>query len=218
MATLLILDDDREILESLVKTISSLYPHMNIITHSDYQRFLDKSEFEEYEYVLSDVFFGNVNAIEVHDKISKKGKIPVVYMSGNDTSTFDVYDAPHVYFLSKPIDEEKLKKALEKLFNIQSFLKIKSFSSEHVIALSDILYLASDKRIVNIIAKKNLYSIYAKLDEYAYLCDMGFVRIGKSYIVNRQYITDKNRDHVILRNGEKLPISRSYQKELQDVL
>ena len=218
MARLLILDDDKEILENLVKEISQLYPHISIITYADYDRFLEKQDIIDYQYVLSDVFFGEVNAIEVHNKISKNGKIPVVYMSGNDSSTFDVYDAPHVYFLSKPIDHDKLKKALEKLFNIQNFIKIKAFSSEHVIPFSDILYLESDKRIVNIITKNNLHSTYAKLDDYAYLSDMGFLRIGKSYIVNKQYLKDKYRDYVVLVNGEKLPISRSYQKELQDVL
>ncbi len=218
MFTLLILDDDKNILDSLSKEISSLYPNINIITFSDFETFSENYSVLDYQFVLSDVFFGDVNGIKAHKIISKNGKTPVAYMSGNDPTTFDVYDAPHVYFLPKPIQIEKLNNALNKLFNAENFLRVKSFSSEHIVNFDDIYYLGSDRRIVHIVCKDNIYNVYAKLDSYVSLLDRGFIRISKSYIVNKKHIKGKEKDQVFLNNGETLPISRSYQKEVDDNL
>lgn len=215
---LLIIDDDETILQNLVTNVKELYPDLHIVAYNDYNKLMENINCIDYQYVLSDIFIGKVNGLEVHNQISKDGKIPVVYMSGADPSTYDVYDAPHVYFLSKPIEKEKLKKALDKMINYDQMLKIKAAGKESFINLDSILYLESDKRIVHIVTTSKIYSIYAKLDEFEYLKIKGFVRIGKSTIINRKYIQGKTRESIILTNGEAKSITRRYQKDIDDII
>ena len=215
---LLVIDDDETILNNLVSEIKELYPDLYVIAYSDYDKLMENLEYIDYQYVLSDIFIGKTNGLEVHNTISKDGKIPVVYMSGADPSTYDVYDAPHVYFLPKPIEEEKLKKALDKMINYDQMLKIKTSGKESFVNLNTIVYLESDKRIVHIVTTTKIYNTYAKLDEYDYLKLKGFVRIGKSTIVNKSFIQGKKRDSVILINGEEKTITRRYQKNIDDII
>ena len=215
---LLVIDDDVEILNSVVQDIKNIYPTLNVVAYSDYEKLMRNLSMIDYQYVLSDVFIGKTNGIEVHNQISKNGKIPVAYMSGADPSEFDVYDAPHVYFLKKPIDKDKLKKALDKMINYDQTLKVKAAGRESFVNLSEIIYLESDKRLVHIVTENKIYNTYAKLDEFDFLSQKGFVRIGKSTIVNKAFIKEKTRETVILTNGEEKLISRRYQKDIDDII
>ena len=204
--TLLILDDDVNILCSLIDLIKSLYDNIDIISFSSYSSFDEKKDEINYDFIIADVFFGNVSSIDKFTTITKDGEIPLIYMSGADVETFDVYDTPHTYFLGKPINKEKLKKAIDKVINGHKYLTIKYFKKEYRINTSDILYLESDKRIINIITEKDVYLTYGKL------------RVNKSYIVNKEYIKTKDAASLVLQNGEEIKISRNNKGKFSDVL
>ena len=211
MVNLLVIDDDKEILEGLVKKIKELFPNINVIPYASIEKLQRNADMVSYQYVLSDIFIGKQSGIDAYNIISRNGKIPVVYMSGADQNEFDVYDAPHVYFLQKPIDDAKLQKALDKLFNSKQMLTIKTSGRESYVDVAKIMYLESDKRIVHIITIDNMYNTYAKLDDYDYLTSSGFLRISKSCIVNKAFIEEKTREKIKLNNGEEMAISRHYQ-------
>jgi len=46
------------------------------------------------------------------------------------------------------------------------------------------------------------------------LPDSGFVRVHRSHIVRRDAIQDVNTNHLVLINGEVIPISRRYKKKI----
>ena len=51
------------------------------------------------------------------------------------------------------------------------------------------------------------------------LCDKGFFRCHKSYLVNLKYVDVYNRREVTLENGERIVIAkRRYDKFVQEVL
>ena len=145
---LLILDDDQDLIDSLSEMIKRNFDNISIISFNTYEDYVDHYQETYYDCVITDIVFGKVNSIKVYNRISKNGKIPLVYMSGNDTRTFDVYDTPHEYFLAKPIDETRLKKAVERLLNTKQFLTFDYYKKSYYVDYNDILYLESDKRIM----------------------------------------------------------------------
>jgi len=74
----------------------------------------------------------------------------------------------------------------------------------------DILYLNSDLRYVIIhTINGNESKIYKRLSDVEKLLPQRFIRIHKSYIVNRDYIqyVDKRSHNIKLCNGSELPVS-----------
>lgn len=83
------------------------------------------------------------------------------------------------------------------------------------IPLRDILYLESDlRRIVVHTIASDTASLYGKLDDLA-VAYPSFVRVHKSYLVNRRHIRAISVGTVALSNGDLLPVSRKYASELE---
>ena len=77
----------------------------------------------------------------------------------------------------------------------------------------EILYFESNLRRVTIHTKNNTDIFYGKLDDIEKSSPL-FVRIHKSFLVNKRHIRSISADTVILSNGEILPVSRKYSTNL----
>jgi len=73
----------------------------------------------------------------------------------------------------------------------------------------EIIYFESSLRRVTIHTKNNADIFYGKLDDIEKISPL-FVRIHKSFLVNKKHIRSISADTVILSNGEVLPVSRRY--------
>ena len=80
----------------------------------------------------------------------------------------------------------------------------------------DILYLESNLRRVVLHTVRETASLYSKLDDLAVKYPM-FVRIHKSYLVNRRHIRSISAGVVVLSNGDVLPVSRKYADSLEEL-
>lgn len=95
-----------------------------------------------------------------------------------------------------------------------------TYESEHKtnrFPLRDILYFESNLRRIIIHTKTSEQaSLYGKLDDIAEKYS-AFIRIHKSYLVNRQYIRTICAGTVVLSTGDILPVSRKYASQLEEL-
>lgn len=216
--SILLLDDDKLILEYLTKTIKDMFSNVDTISYGSYDEYLKNKESIKYDIVITDIIFGDVNSIDVYKVLSDNSKIPLIYMSGNDTRTFDVYDTPHIYFLAKPIDEERLKKAIERAMDSNKFFTFDYFKKSYSVNFKEIMYFESDRRLIHIVTKKNIYQTYGKLDDIVSRLPSYFLRVSKSFIINKNYIKEWTSQEVTLINGETFSISRQLKKDFERAL
>lgn len=80
----------------------------------------------------------------------------------------------------------------------------------------DVLYLESNLRRIILHTKRDTAVLYGKLDDLAIKYSM-FVRIHKSYLVNRRHIRSISAGMVVLSSGDVLPISRKYADLLEEL-
>ena len=64
------------------------------------------------------------------------------------------------------------------------------------------MYIESDRRVLHVVTKDNVYSTYGKLDEYQNRVPTYYIRCSKSYLVNKNFIKGHNSQFLILLNGE----------------
>lgn len=80
----------------------------------------------------------------------------------------------------------------------------------------DILYLESNLRRIILHTNRDTAALYGKLDDLAIKYPM-FVRIHKSFLVNRRHIRSISAGMVVLSNGDVLPISRKYADSMEEL-
>ena len=98
-------------------------------------------------------------------------------------------------------------------------LTIRQNRTETELPYDSIYYLESDLRKINVygdVAHQPLCSYYGKLNELPQaLFENGFLRVGRSAVVNMQYIRQISSYMVTLRNGVKLGVSRNGYAEIR---
>ena len=86
----------------------------------------------------------------------------------------------------------------------------------HQLDSRDIVYVESDKRILYIYERNQIYKVYMKLDELEAMELPGFLRCHKSYMVNMNYIKYLSAEGIILKSGKKVPVSRAKYQESKE--
>lgn len=85
--------------------------------------------------------------------------------------------------------------------------------SDYVIPFSEIRFIESCNKRVIVHTTGRDHTFYSKLDDVR--CSDDFIRIHKSYLVNRRFVRVVNASSVELDFETVLPISRSYRKSVR---
>lgn len=169
------------------------------------------------DIIYMDIKIGKLNGIEFiknNKEIFQKTKI--IYISGYDEYYEDVFETEPIYFLRKPITLDKIRKSYNKVKALEEkenkYVILKTSKKLEKVLISNINFLESNGRIINIYLDDNVISLYGKLQEMEDLFPNTFVRTHKSYLVNMDKIKIYNKDKIILLSGREIPISRTYLK------
>ncbi len=183
--------------------------------------------------VITDIMLGQPQSgLDLGEVLSKKYHIPFIYITSFANAEI-VEQAkqtrPNAYIV-KPFKAEDLLIAIElALFNAQinepetpkeeGELLIKDGRVFINLLFSSILWLEADDNYTLIHVHNNKTRVIRtplrELQEQ--LPPQQFMRIHKSYIVNRLHIKEIATDHVRITD-QKLPISRSYSKEVKEII
>ncbi len=153
----------------------------------------------------------------------------VIFITAYEEYALKALKAGAVDYLMKPVDEEELKLALQKVIalpvneqrqnintakavwnNDESKLILSLHDSFQVIDLNELLYCESDKGYTTFYCndgKKHLVSKTLKEFEER-LVTANFIRPHQSFMVNMKFIDKYDKSGVIhLKNGTKIPVS-----------
>ena len=121
-------------------------------------------------------------------------------------------------YLLKPIDPEKLQRAVARCRNLAVLpecITLSKNKKDYRIVKSEIVYIESYAHVCVFHTNDSEFSaniaISAVLPQ---LNDAAFARCHKSYIVNLAYVQKINVDYLLLRNGSVIPTGRSMRKQL----
>ena len=230
MVNIVILDDNPENANDLRHAVERLLPmglQRRILVLSAVNELVDITlSKERIDILITDIVMpeGQPSGIDVVRRLFPKGcGTQVIYVSGYLDKALDVYPSNHIFFLLKPIEEDRLKEALSlALDTIASsrppMLRIKVGHKERLINTATISYLRSELRIVTIYCGDSKVETYAKLSDLMSQLPDSFVRCHRSYVINLANTVSLEEDHVLLRDGTQIPISRRRAKDAQRAL
>lgn len=226
MINILVFDDDRVQCNLIGELVQRCCPkECRIITMCssvDLMNYVEDGK--KIDILVSDIFLAGetVNGIDLVQKVLQyNGDTQIIYISGFMDYCVKVYETEHVYFLTKPVDENTLKIALEKaVARLEErnghVLLIKNAGEIIRIHLNDIYYIESDRRKVKVVCRMGEYVTYDKLANIALQVGVDFVQCHKSWLVNMRYIKELKQEGILLENDMQIMVSQKRYKETRE--
>lgn len=116
---------------------------------------------------------------------------------------------------------ETLNSALELLNDQDTYFQYTFGKNKFRVLYRNIIYFESKKRIINIVTNnpREINYFYKRVDILEKeLNGKHFIRCHQSFIVNKAYIEDLEGDVLTLADGNKLPISKRYKRNVVDAI
>ncbi|MGL5675772.1 MAG: LytR/AlgR family response regulator transcription factor [Cellulosilyticaceae bacterium] len=221
-----ICDDEyyqRHLLKNIVeKTAKEEKVQVEIEQHTSGEALLGVLEEDMYRYdvLLLDIQMKDLTGMDVARVIRKANTSTlIIFITGVVDYVFEGYSVKAFNYILKPIDEKKVIATLKEAmvtFKVEdkTYYSIVTKEATYHVALEDILYFKSDKRVVEVVTQDGAYTFYSKLDELeSTLRDKGFIRCHQRYLVNSQFIAKVSEGIAVLRTNEEVPISRNRYRE-----
>ena len=121
-----IIDDEEEILQSLLLLLNSYGYKVEIFQNID--QFLETEDYKGAGCILLDVFLGGKTGLELQEVIETKfDSLPIIFITGqgNIPMSVEAMKKGALNFLQKPIDDKELLSAIDEAFNRSNALIIK---------------------------------------------------------------------------------------------
>jgi two-component system, LytTR family, response regulator len=222
-------DVDRLMVLSFAKRFSNLEICGSFETADEALSFLEN---QSVDILFLDIDMPDTNGLELRKKASE---VPVcVYISGHSEYAAESFDLETLDFIPKPLKFDRFEKTM---LRIEQFMEMKqkaelfelNFSKDSItikegdeyikIKLFEILYLEALKDYTFIVTFKKKYCIWSNIGMVLKQeMFQSFVRIHRSYAVQKQFIEHKTAVKIFMNNGTEIPIGRSYKDNLNLIL
>lgn len=214
-----VLDDNQHFLVNFVEQIRQncrAYPvDANVtgfLTAEEMLAFL--REHGEVQIIFLDILLPDEDGVSLAVRLQREfPKIKIVFITAVLENVVDIFDARPSHFLVKPIDEQRLQKALAVLINElnEEMTQLVCFEGKgHVYSLrkQDIQYIESHQRQLQICLTDSTLTVYGSMDKAEQLVEGSLFRCHRSYLINPRHIKQMDKLEFQLYSGHRIPISR----------
>lgn len=224
--------DDEKSMQAILENLLNEYSRMRnidvFVDKFDNGRNLLKALNErEYEIVFMDYQMNGIDGMETSRLIrSKNNECVIIFVSAYPEVAVDSYEVNTFRFIVKPINKEKLFKALDdylKSIDYDNLLILKTHDGTWKIKMSDIIYAEAKGKHTIIRTTQNSFEIHIHLKKIENkLSDEKFCRCQRAYIAGFSHIENHTNTEIIFDNGERAQIGKVYaakfKKEFQEYI
>lgn len=223
----IIVDDDKlscKLLEGFVKK----YPSLNLcgIFSDSVSARNELSQRSDIELVFLDIEMPEMDGFDFIGSLTYPRNIIVVTSSENYARK--AFDMNVVDYLLKPVTYPRFCKAIDKTLRYYSRKEasgtpddeifIKKGNSLVKLRISEVLFVEALENYVTLVTKDDRYTIHFTMKAIEYHLPSGtFVRVHRSYIVNKNMIQAIKENTLDLKVGEELisiPVGKSFREAL----
>ena len=192
---------------------------MEVQTFHSAEAFLFKYEEDKaFDILLLDIEMEEMDGVTLARKVrSGNQQVQIVFITGYTDYIADGYEVEALHYLLKPIKEEKLfevlERAVEKLARNERTLLLDTADGIVRVPLYEIHWIEVQRNYVTVHAAED-YTVKKSLSEVEAELDEGFIRTGRSFIVNLKQVRRIGKTEVVLADGTLVPLSRGYYEKL----
>jgi two-component system LytT family response regulator len=194
------------------------------------------------DLIFLDIQMPKINGFEMLEILDEKPS--VIFTTAFDEFAIKAFEANAVDYLLKPFDKARFDGALKKWKEQKSTEKeidalientnkqpeeknrivVRNGSDIQIVPTSEIVYIEAYDDYVKIFTKDSYYLKKKTMTYYEQTLDNSlFFRTHRSFIINLQHLNkieplEKNTFVVILKNGKKVPLSRTGYSKIKELL
>jgi len=245
MIRTIIIEDEKPAVRRLEKLIG-LFADLELVASlNSVEESVDWFQENEHpQLIFSDIVLGDGLSFDIFDKVSTKAFI--IYTTAFDQYTLKAFKLNSIDYLLKPIEEEDLKKAIEKFksflpeqgaINSQeirqivkkdqatlSRILVKIGYNLKVVSINEVSCFYSENKIVYLQTKERNFPTDFTLDELENVLEPSkFFRVNRQFIISSDYIknihTSPNyKVELEFQPEEEITVSRDRVKDFKDWL
>ena len=181
--------------------------------------YFEYSENAAFDILLLDIEMGEMNGVELAKKIrSGNDRVQIVFITGFPDFISEGYEVSALHYLMKPVSGEKLGSVLDRaaanLAKSEKQLTVTFDRHTDYIPFSKIIYIEAQKQYIEIVTESETYRTKTSLSDTGKELDEYFLKCHRSYIVDLRYVSRILSDHILLKNGVEIPISRGMAEKI----
>lgn len=225
-----IIVDDDEVARLKVVSIARKFPVFNIIGHySSATTAFTVAEKEKIDVLFLDIDMPSMNGLMLRKKLAN---IPVcVFITSHPEHAAETFELETLDFIVKPLREERFTQTVSR---IEEFMEIKhkatlyeaSFGDDYIyikdgyekvkVKLYEIWYIEALKDYCLLVTTHKRYCVFSGIGNLLKESHFShFIRVHRSYAVQKQFIEKINTNDITLINQIKLPLGNSFKENLK---
>lgn len=241
----IIIDDESHIRQTLSKMVKAHCPNVRLIGEADGVISGIESIMRHHpDLVLLDIKMNDGTGFDLLKKLEPVD-FKVIFITAYDQFAIRAFKFSAIDYILKPVDVDDLVAAINKAhelvkeaFNTQldnlhenlynkdksnKKLILKTQESIHLVRVQDIIYGMAESNYTSFFLAngKRIMVTNCSLKEYdEMLCDYGFSRVHKSYLINLKhidYFEKGDGGNVIMDDGSKIPVATRKREQLLDL-
>ena len=240
-----VLIDDEPLARSIVAEYLATYPEFEIVHQCNDGFEGVKAIFQHQpDLIFLDIQMPKLSGFEMLELLDQKPA--VIFTTAFDEYAMKAFEANATDYLLKPFSKERFDKAIQKWLNArvteqvtpitdellesvkypeeQNRIAVRTGSNISIIPARDIFYIEAYDDYVKIFTEKDYFLKKKTMTHFEETLNKeDFMRVHRSFIVQLQHITriepyEKSSHIALLKNGRKIPLSRSGYARLREKL
>lgn len=241
----IVLIDDEPLARSIIREYLMPYPDVTILQEcNDGFEGVKAIMHHKPDLIFLDIQMPKINGFEMLEILDEPPS--VIFTTAFDEYAIKAFETNAIDYLLKPFSRERFEMAIQKYMHAagtrppesavallqtarkqqeeQHRVVVKNGADIRIVPVSEIYYIEAYDDYVKIFTADN-YFLKKKTMNYfeEILSQNDFLRVHRSYIVQLQQITkieplEKGNHIALLKNGKKIPLSRSGYSALKDKL
>ncbi|MCD9853724.1 LytTR family DNA-binding domain-containing protein [Epilithonimonas sp. JDS] len=228
-----IIIDDNEIDRLTVLSFAKKFPNLNILgTFSDSRDALKAIESSAVDVLFLDIDMAELTGVELRKKVKH---VPAcIFITSHPEYAVESFELETLDFIVKPLKFDRFEKTMTRIIHFFEMknkanlfessiggdvIYIKEGHDQIKLKLHEILYLEALKDYTLVVTSQKRHCV---LSSIGHLLKEGsfrsFIRIHRSFAVQKQFINKINTHEIVLHNDLAIPIGRSFKENLKLLL